>query len=291
MFVGDELPAPGPLMPEQAREAAAMLPPGLRVETEGTSAGRLVLLAAGLLVLALFGLVVAYSTFPYPTTSEWLASLAAIIGTCAAVGAVAYRAFIKHRKEFRLDEEGIVVHVRYPAEARPWTTHIPWTEIEDYTVSITPGAAMLRVASVHGYALTLHDRPARLSTREIIRRFAEQAERYPRATPPVSPHEPGYVPSAIVDAQNVSIRGCLTSMGVAMVFIVGFPIIRLVIDFPEFSRSTRIAAFAAVVLLAGGWWLWTALEDSDVAMADRDSRKRIARLRRWLRRVLGIRMT
>ncbi|HEX2209672.1 MAG TPA: hypothetical protein VHG93_18470, partial [Longimicrobium sp.] len=45
------------------------------------------LLAAGLLVLALFRLGVADSTFPYPTTGERIASLAAIAGACGAVGA------------------------------------------------------------------------------------------------------------------------------------------------------------------------------------------------------------
>lgn len=293
MLVGDAMPAPGQLVPEQAQPAAAMLPDGLQVGIEGTSTDRAVVLAVGLLVLALLGLAVAHSTFPYPTTAERLASLAAIAGACGAAGAVAYRTFIRHRKEYRLDEDGIVLEVWHRGESRPWVTHVPWAEIADYTVSVTPDAAMLRVASVRGYTLTLRDRPARLSTRELIRRFIEQAERHPRAVrpPPGMTEESWFVLGPLVGEQDTSLRGFLIYAGAAVLLIVGIPMLRLFLRVPTVPDGTRNIVLAGVMLVTIGWSLWMVLEDPDRARADGHSRRPVARLRRWLRKVLGIRVT
>lgn len=292
MFVGD-LEPPTPLVAASEREAAAMLPGGVRVETEGASAERLPLLLIGLLVLAFLGFGVAHSTFPYPTTGERLASLGAIVGACAAAGAVGHWVFVKHRKKFRLDDDGIVMEVWHRADGSPWVTRIPWTEIADYTVSVTPEAATLRVISVRGYTVTLRDRPARLSTRELIRRFVERAEQYPRAVrpAPAPAEDPGWVPPVLVGEQDTSTWGFLAYMGIVVLLMVGLPLLGSAAGVPEVPDRFRGAVLAAVVLLVGGWHFWTALDDPDVAPADRDSRRLMARLRRWLREALGVRAT
>lgn len=53
------------------------------------------------------------------------------------------------------------------------------------------------------------------------------------------------------------------------------------------SAVQQGAAFAGIALAV---WLWLTLTDDDVAYRDRTSRKLIARLRRWLRKVLRVRV-
>ena len=54
------------------------------------------------------------------------------------------------------------------------------------------------------------------------------------------------------------------------------------------SDLTTVLAFGLPGLAL---YLWNTLNNSDVAVRDRTSRKLMARLRRWLRGVLGIRVT
>ena len=59
----------------------------------------------------------------------------------------------------------------------------------------------------------------------------------------------------------------------------------------DMSSTQHAMAWVALGVIVTGLYLWNTLDDDDVAAADRDSRRLVARLRRWLRRVLGIRVT
>ncbi|HEU4881410.1 MAG TPA: hypothetical protein VFT45_04165 [Longimicrobium sp.] len=180
MLIGDEEPAPAPLIPEQSREAASMLPDELRVAFEGSTTGRWPLVSAGLLMVALAGLRAPHEIYLNPTLGEGLPFSLATAGVCGALAWLARRYVVRHRTEFRLDDGGIVKEVWHALDARPWVTRIPWTEIAEYSVTVEADAAVLHVESVRGWAMTIADRPARLATRELIRRFQEQADRHRR---------------------------------------------------------------------------------------------------------------
>ncbi|HEU4881411.1 MAG TPA: hypothetical protein VFT45_04170 [Longimicrobium sp.] len=194
-----------------------------------------------------------------------------------------HRDLVRRRREFRLVDDGITVEVTPLVVGAPRVTHVPWTEIADYTVSVDYEKAFLRVVSARGYTLTLEDRPPRLSTRELIRRFVEQADRYPRAAEP-SPRRKGAPFPDVTGEQPPILAGCLTLFALITVN-------SAVETFLDPSYAQKMAGFAVLSLILLGARLWWTLDDFDVAVADRDSRRLIAQLRRWLRRVLGIRVS
>jgi hypothetical protein len=289
MLIGDEalVPSPAAIVPAQASETASLLPGDLRVVVEGTTASRLPLLAAFLLLVVFFALGVFESAWMMDTGNERRGSYALLAGLCAVLGWLGHRVLMRYRKEFHLAEDGIAMEVWHPTDRKPWVTHIPWTEIEDYTVSVDREKAFLRVASVRGYTVTLHDRPPRLSTRELIRRFVEQAERYPRAvrpTPSAAEH-----PHWIGESEP-SVWEALAPIATWFAVFVQLFILRATLDI-ELSPAQTLAILAGMAAIFFGLHVFTTLDDFEVALADRDSRRLVARLRRWLRRLLNIRVS
>jgi hypothetical protein len=284
MFVGDEEPLAAPPVPAEAlvagaREAAAMLPQDLRVVVEGATTHRVPFVGAAVLAVAVLALGIFKNTVLMPDEAQYRAFYTALLGACVLVGALGYRLFARHRKEYGLADDGIVLHVWHGTDRQPWVTHIPWTEIEDYTVSIDRETAFLHVKSVRGYVLTLHDRPPRLSTRELIRRFIDEAGHHPRA---VRPERAVSVPDGDIH-HDVSATGCL---GYSLLTGVGMVLNKLV-DLPA---TQTVVGWVAVCVIAFCLSLWYTLDDYDVAVSDRDSKRLMARLRRWLRKVLEIRV-
>jgi hypothetical protein len=285
MFVGDEELAAAPVIPAQAlvagaREAAGMLPQDLRVVIEGTTTHRVPFVGAAVLAVAVFALGIFKNTVLMPDVAQYRAFYTALLGACVLIGGLGYRLFARHRKEYRLADDGIVLNAWHGTDSRPWVTRIPWTEIEDYTVSLDGETLYLRVESVRGYTISLQDRPPRLSTREFIRRFMDEAGRHPRA---VRPEPVVSVPDGDIH-HDISATGCL---GYTLLTVVGMIVSNLV----EISSTQAAVGWVAVCVIVFSLGLWSTLDDYDVAVADRDSRRLIARLRRWLRRVLGIRPT
>jgi hypothetical protein len=259
------------------REAAALLPDDLAVVVDATSAGRLLLMAAVLVVALALGV----------RATEGMYNLEGQVlfvgGPCAGLAWLFYRDFVRRRRAFRLDDDGITVDVQPFTGGLPYSTQVPWTEIEDYSVVVDPREASLRVVSVRGFTLTLRDRPPRLSTRELIRRFVEQAERHPRAVPPQPRAEGARLPD-VTGEHAPMLGGCLTIVAVAMVGAFAEVLLE-----PSFAQELMGIALVAAVLMGGG--LWFALDDAEIARSDARSTRLIARLRRWLRRVLNIRPT
>jgi hypothetical protein len=291
MFVGDLEAPPAPpapraptlalRVPEPEPQAAALLPQDLRVVVEGWSSNRVPALAALVTVFLLVGLAVQDA----PSPGGRVSFLAATVAVCVLVGWLGNRLFVRHRGEYRLTDEGIELNVWHLVDRRPWVTRIPWTEIEHYTASIDHHGAVLRVDSVRGCTLLLRDRPPRLSTREFIRRFVDQAERHPRAVAagPVSAvpaQEAEAVPPAEIPPQFAVGCGYLTlgTVGMALQTAV------------ELSTPQRVAGWTGLGVIGIAAFTWNQLTDSDLAHTDRASRKLMARVRRWLRRVLGIRI-
>jgi hypothetical protein len=282
MLAGDgraALPASAPadLLSRGEHEIAALLPDDLRVVIEGSSTSRLLFIAAGLLG----GLALESSVMGEMYNLEGQVLL--IGGPWLFVAWLIHRDLVRRRREFRLVDGGITVEVTPLVGGAPRVTHVRWTEIADYTVSVDDKKAFLRVVSARGYTFTLEDRPPRLSTRELIRRFVEQADRYPRAAEP-EPRRNGSPFPDVTGERPPIIGGCLT--GFALI-VVG----SAVETFLEPSFAQEMTGAAALGMIAFGVHLWWTLDDSDAAAADRDSRRLVARLRRWLRRVLRIRTT
>lgn len=59
----------------------------------------------------------------------------------------------------------------------------------------------------------------------------------------------------------------------------------------EMSSTQHALAWVALGVVVAGLYLWNTLDDDDVARSDRTSERLMARLRRWLRRVLDIDVT
>ncbi|MBW3571130.1 MAG: hypothetical protein KY467_08490 [Gemmatimonadetes bacterium] len=272
MFVGDQQAAPAALAPD-AREAAAMLPDDLRVVVEGTTTHRVSLIAAGVLAAAVFALGIFRNVLPPPGVPFY----PVLLGAGGLLLTLGHRLFARHRKEYRLADDGLVVELLHANESRPRVTRIPWTEIEDYSLSVDDRSAKLRVASVRGFSVSLKDRPPRLATREFIRRFVEKAERHPRAVRP----------GAAVD--TVGATGSMSSLAALALVVLGLfgDEIWDALDLPAGHGPAGLVALGVV---AWGLRTWKLLNDDDVAYRDRASRRPIARLRSWLRRVLGIRV-
>lgn len=279
MLAGDPAgaPVPEPLVPPGDREAAALLPDDLCVTTEGTGVTRLVIIATALLVALVLGV-------------SGMEELSADLGDRVFVAAgfamlawLACRDLVRPHKQFRLAREGIVAEV-WPVEGHPpRVTNVPWTEIAHYTVRVDHSRAFLYVESVRGYTLTVDDRPPRLSTREFIRRFVEQAERHPRAVP----RQPRKDGSRLPDATGEHSPAFLGFLAFSALVVVG----AFVGPILDLSFMQHVAGVAAGGLLALAAAFWRVLEDREIAGKDAESDRLTARLRRWLRRVLRIRVT
>lgn len=282
MLAGDggaALPASAPadIVSPGERKIAALLPDDLRVVIEGTSASRPLLIAASLLVTLVLG--VRWTKGMYHQGEE----VVFVGGPCAALAWLAHRNLLRRRKEFCLVKGGITVEVWPLAGGPPRVTHVPWAEIADYTVFVDYEKAHLRVVSARGYTLTLDDRPPRLSTRELIRRFVEQADRYPRAAEP-QPRRKGVPLPDVTGERPPILAGCLTAFAVLMVNST----VETFLD-PSFAQT--LTGIAVVGLIVIGVRIWPDLDDAEIAGSDAESNRLIARLRRWLRRVMGMRLT
>jgi hypothetical protein len=276
MFVGDELPAPAPM---GANEASATHSGDLRVVTEGASMMRWVVLGPALLLVLITSMSVAGAS---PGEGGPLLGSAAL---CALLGWLGHRYAVKHRKELRLTDEGIVMEVRHRVDGEPRITRIPWTRMRVYTAVADAYQAFLYVVDDRGDTLTLNDVPARTSSQELIRRFVERAQRHgiaerpaSQAAPPAARNDDGTAATEYVEYPNT---GCGLYFGAAswiLLSALGAGI----------QDSVLGWLFVIVPLLTVGLYLWNTLHDQDVADADRTPLYPFGYLRRWLRRVLNI---
>lgn len=257
------------------REIAARLPDDLRIVIEGTGIGGLLLIAVGLLLALALGV----------TATEGMLNLDGQVlfvgGGVAALAWLVHRDLVRRRREFRLDDGGITVEVTPLAGGPPRVTHVPWTDIEDYTVHVDHKKASLRVLSVRGYTLTLLDRPPHLSTREFIRRFVERADGHPRAVPPQPRKEGARLPD-VTGEHAPQLGGCLALLAFAMA--AGFA--ETMLGLSTAQEMTAIAVVGTIFLAIA---FWMDLDDPELAGKDAESDEVVARLRRWLRRVLKVR--
>ncbi|HEU4881413.1 MAG TPA: hypothetical protein VFT45_04180 [Longimicrobium sp.] len=276
MFVGDELATS---LPAQTPAAAAMLPDDLRVVIEGTSAGRLLLITVGLLAAVILGMI----------GVDWISSdgsaevtdYAFVVVGVGVLAWLVHRHLVRRHREFRLGDDGLTVEVTPLAGGPLRVTHVPWTETTDYTVAADGDKAFLRVESVHGYTVTLLDRPPRPSTREFIRRFVEQAELHPRAV--ARPRKEGSPLPDVTGERERADRGCVTWFAIIM-------LTSTVETFLDPSLAQKVTVIAVVGLIVTGVAFWFDLDDPEIAGSDAESNRLVARLRRWLRRVMGIRV-
>jgi hypothetical protein len=283
MLAGDGDAMPGVLVPPRESEVAALLPDDLRVVIDGTGTGGLLLMGGGLLAALMAGVYAVEWMDPDPHLSLWLSNYAFLALGVGVLTWLAKRELVRPRREFSLVDDGIAVTVWDVIGEVPHVKHVRSNEIADYTVYVDRDRAFLRVVSARGYTLTLDDRPPRLSTREFIRRFVEQAERHPRAAEP-QPRRAG-APLPDVTGEREPVYGGLLAFGA---FVAVSSIAEAFLDLSSAQEAGGIVALGVTAL---GLYLWWTLDDSDVALADRGSRRLVARLRRWLRRVLGIRVT
>jgi hypothetical protein len=281
LLVGDTEAArrvrePAAIVAPGERAAAALFPEDLAVAIDGTSAGRLLLFAALILAAGVF--MVLDSWDRYNLEGHIFLNGA----PCAVLAWLANRYLVRRRREFRLVDDGIIVEVKPLTGGAPDIAGISWTAIENYTVSVDHEKALLRVQSVHGFTLTLHDRPARLVTRELIRRFVEQAERHPRAVPPKPRPNWARFPD-VTGEYSLTLRTCLTYLAI--------PVGGVTVGLLEPSFAQTMAGLAAAGLIFIGVMSWFDLDDLEIARDDAQSTRLVARLRTWLRRVLRIRAT
>ena len=281
MLVGDTDAArlvrePSDIVAPHERATAARFPDELSVTIEGTSTGRLLLMAVSLLAAGVF--LVLDSRDMYNLEGHLV--LNGI--PCAALAWVANRYLVRRRRTFRLLDDGLLVEVKPLTGGAPDIAGIPWTAIENYTVSVDDDKALLRVQSVHDFTLTLHERPARLVTRELIRRFVEQAERHPRAVPP-KPRPNGARFPDVTGEYSLTLGTCLTYLSI--------PLGGVTVAFLEPSFAQTMTGLAAAGLIFIGVRLGFDLDNLESARDDIQSTRLAARLRTWLRRVLRIRAT
>lgn len=126
----------------------------------------------------------------------------------------------------------------------------------------------LCVDGTGGATISLRDRPPRLSTRELIRRFILATERHPRAPRP----------------EKTSIAEIIVSFGFPVVFVTG----AIAEAAMETSERQKDIGFYIILVIAFGLYLWHTVDDDDAARSDRTSKRAIARLRRGLRRMLNV---
>jgi hypothetical protein len=286
MLAGDAEPAlPPAAVAPQADEDAALLPDDLRVVIDGTTAQPVPIVGGVVVLTLLFGLEAVNGPSATTLSTERLGGYVALGTACAVLCWLGHHFLMKYRKEFYLADGGIVMKVWHPTDLEPRVFHIPWAEIEDYAVSVDGEKAHLRVASVHGYTATLHERRPRPATRELIRRFVKQAERYPRAVR--SPDDAGASRPPRVRGEGQPEFTLIACVGwFAMLLLVSA--VETVLDL---SLTQEMIGLAVIGVIGVGVATWLDLEDPAVAAKDAGSEALTAELRRWLRRVLRIRVS
>jgi hypothetical protein len=268
MFVGDEAPPPAPMVPAEWKEAAATQPDDLSVVTRGEKMGSWVVMSPLVFVLGL------------SSVREWPRVGAALMGGAAVYGmygwALRWHAG-KHLKLFRLTDEGITLTVRHRWGGKPRVTRIVWAEMRTYTELVGADRAYLRVVDDFGGTILFNDHPARAA--EFIRRFVEQAERH--GVPSEAPPPPPWMKDEEEKEDDPDVKkgmGCLLwCMGVGMINGVG-----------DVLGISDLTVLPSIALPSLALYLWNTVHDSDVALRDRTSRTLMARLRRWLRKVLDV---
>lgn len=268
MFVGDEAPPPAPVVPADWKEAAGTQADDLRVVTNGEKMGSWVLLSPFLFVMGL------------TSVREWPRVGAAVMGGAALYGlygsALHWHAG-KHLKLFQLTDEGITLTMRHRWGGEPRVTRIVWAEMRKYTESVDADGGFLRVEDDFGGTIELKDHPTRAG--EFIGRFVEQAERHgiPSETLPPRPSMANEEKEDDPDVKKgvgcllwFMIVGILSGAGDAL------------------GISSEVTMLPVIGFSSLAVHLWNTLYDSDVALRDRASPKLMARLRRWLRKVLAI---
>lgn len=214
-----------------------------------------------------------------PAESAW--AMGGIAVLCALAG-VRLGWMLRWRHEYLLDPDGIS---QWRSDAPPavseWTS-IAWRDIADRDAKVEGSLGSLGVVSRDRRYIVLEEDPASPRTIEFIRRFMAEAERHPRAAilPPAS-H------GSNLDA-GTSFLGmsALDLVGGVAPFLAASAIAARVWGVPAEPTG---AGLALLVVLAGGLRLWTELDSSDIAYADRGARTWWRRMRNRLRRLLGIR--
>lgn len=264
MFAGDEPPPPAPVVPAEWKEAAATQPDDLSLVTRGvklhTWIGSLFLILAGLTMVR-----------------EWPRVGAAVMGIAALWGLYSLVSDWhsgNHLKLFRLTDEGITLTVRHRWGGKPRDTRIIWAEMRKYRESVDADWAFLRVEDDFGGTIELRDHPGRAA--EFVRRFAEQAQRH--GIPSVAR---AWSKNDEEEEENPDVKkglGCLF-------WLLGAMMINEVGDL--LGVQSGLTTVLALALPGLALYLWNTLEDPEAAAEDRTSRNPMARLRRWLRTVLG----
>lgn len=281
VLMGDAEP---PLITVEERHAAAALPDNLSVTIQGTSRARAVIAAAGVLLAAIVARIVFRDTL--------VASAPLLAVGSVAVGAAGLRLFARERREYRLTEEGLEMETRSAVDPRPRVRRIPFRYVEDFTVSVTPAGATLHVLSVSGHTITLHDRPPRLATRELIRRFVENAAPFRRRHHPreglaeALAKSPPELRALLASADEIPRLRTVMAPILAGMGAVVFTGVTSALDWSPGLQAAVGAGIGATILLA---WLWLKRDDPGAEWSDRPWTRGVARLRKRLRRLLDIR--
>jgi hypothetical protein len=268
MFVGDEEPPRAPVVSAKWKEAAATQPDDLSVMTKGEKMGSWVVMSPFLFVVGL------------SAVREWPRVSAAVMGGAVLYGLYGWALHWhagKHLKLFRLTDEGITLTVRHRWGGKPRVTRIVWAEMRKYTEWQDADGAFLRVEDDFGGTILLKDHPARAA--EFIRRFVEQAERHGVPSDALPPHPSMANEEKEDDPEVKKGLGCLF-------WFFGWGMINGLGD--ALGVQSDLTMVLAIGLPSLALYLWNLLDNSEVALRDRTSRKLMARLRRWLRIVLGI---
>lgn len=262
-----------PLDPAAAASALARLenadpyplPADLCVVNEGVNRTRLALLAGGMV--------------PVGAIAATVLPAAAVLAGGLVLGVSLYRWLVPYREEVQLTEEGIEHRVRYRVDSRPWITRIAWTDIVEYR-SGTAGGPSLRVESSRGVRIALKGLPSTHSTRVLLARFVERAERHQRVECDTG---------GLRDPEPRGGRLGFRSAIIALTLVVAV-LSDIVEDYVHLTWRHYAVGFAASFVLLFGFTFWLTRGDSDVAWADRSASTYGARLRNRLRRLLRIRV-
>lgn len=269
-------PAPGAL--PAVAEAAPLEP--MTIAREGWRGDRVPAFAMVLAAIAIIAGVVASALGWMETPAESGRAMAAIAVLCAIAG-VCLRGILRWRHEFVLDADGIAL---WRSDTRPheseWS-RIAWSEMADRDATLEGSLATLAVISRDQRWIVLEEDPAPPRTIEFVRRFMAEAERHPRVEmlPPLPvDNEPRGEPL-------VSLPGLLRLGGLVAFTFGSLAAVRIWGISPEPTLGGVMLLF----LSGGGLRLWSELDSSDIAYADRDARTWWRRMRNRLRRLLGIR--
>lgn len=280
MLMGDH--APPPLVAADELPAAAMLPHDLSVVTAGTNRVRTAVVAAGVLLAA----VVARMVFGHAVASTPLLGVGSVL-----LGAAGLRLLARERREYRLTDQGLEVEMRAPADRRPRIRRIPFSWVQDFTVSVTPAGATLRVLSVSGYTITLHDPAPGLATRELLHRFADRAaplrrHHHPREGLEEALAESPELRALVAGADEVPPLRTAVIAGMAGFGAVVFSGVTAALGWPLGRQAVVGAGIGAVALTL---WLWLRRDDPGAEWSERPARRWMARIRNRLRRLLDMR--